>query len=184
MRRPPVLAVLIVLVGLILAACSSPSGSGEPSASAGGEPPAQSEEPGESQAGGNGGDGDAPVPADGQWTGGEGEVNVTGDLSGSFNGAITPPSGTYGGATTLLYVLGDSGTLTIGINAEEAFGVAVTTAEFVSGGGSAQGCEVDYGQADDSRIEATFRCDNADAIGTGGLDVGTITIEGSFTATR
>lgn len=181
MRRPPVLGVLIVLIGLILAACASPSGDGgEPSSAAGSEAPGASQGGGDS---GNGGNGEAPQPAEGVWSAGEAEVTVSGDASASLTGQISPPSGTYDGATSLIYVSED-GSLTVGINAEEAFGVAVTTSEFVAGGGANQDCEVDYRQADDSRIEATFRCDNADAIGINGVMVGTVTLEGSFTATR
>lgn len=57
MRRPPVYLVLAAVIGLVLAACASPSGGG--GASDGGEPSsaAESSAPGESQDGGNGGGG-------------------------------------------------------------------------------------------------------------------------------
>jgi len=183
MRRPPVLGVLIVLIGLVLAACSSPAG--EPGASAGGEPsaPAQSEGPGQSQSGGGGGDGEAPVPGDGAWTGGEADVDVSGDVSGSFTNPISPPSGTYSGATSLIYV-SEEGTITIALNSGDPFAVGVTTTDFVAGSSSFEDCEVEYQQADESRIEGSFRCDDGSGVSTSGAVIGTITIEGSFTATR
>lgn len=170
--RPTTLRIaLAAVIGIVLAACSSPAPSGEPGGS---------EPPGASQGGGNG---EAPVLADGNWTGGEADVDVSGAAAVSFTAAISLPSGTFGGTTSLIYT-SESGTLTIGINAEDAFGVAVTTSDLVVGGGTEQDCTVDYRQADDSRIEGTFRCDNADGIGADGLLVGTVTLEGSFTATR
>jgi hypothetical protein len=184
MRRPPFYLVLAAVIGLVLTACASPSGDGG-GASTGGEPSsaAESDAPGASQGGGNGGDGDAPVLADGSWTGGEADVDVSGAADVSFSAQISLPSGTSGGATSLIYT-SESGSLIIGINAEDAFGVAVTTTDLVVGEGTAEDCSVDYRQADDSRIEGTFRCDNADGVGADGLLVGTVTLEGSFTATR
>lgn len=184
MRRPSLLLILTAVIGLVLAACASPAGSpgasggSEPSTAAGSEAPASSD-----GGGGGGGNGDAPVPADGSWTGGEADVDVSGNISGSFGGPISPPSGTYGGATSLIYV-SEAGSVTIAINGGDPFAVGVTTTEFVVGSSSFEDCEVDYRQADDSRIEATFRCDDADGVTMTGTAVGTVTIEGSFTATR
>ncbi|MGH2482986.1 MAG: hypothetical protein ACRDE9_00845, partial [Candidatus Limnocylindria bacterium] len=52
MRRPPVLLTTTLAVGLLLAACASPAGSGEPGASSGSEPSAA---PAASDGGGGGG---------------------------------------------------------------------------------------------------------------------------------
>ncbi len=186
MRRPTWLLILTVVVGLILAACGSPAGS--PAASSGGEPStaAESEGPAQSDSGGSGGGGgggDAPVPADGAWTGGEADVDVSGAVSGSFGGPIVAPSGTFGGATSLIYV-SEAGSVTIALNSGDPFAVGVTTADFVAGSSSFDDCQIDYGQADDSRIEASFRCDEGSGVSGTGAVIGTVTIEGSFTATR
>jgi hypothetical protein len=77
MRRPPVSVVLAAVIGLVLAACASPSG-GVTGPSGGGEPSTapQSEAPAESQPGGGGGGG-------GGGTGGSG--SVTYEMSGGHS---------------------------------------------------------------------------------------------------
>lgn len=59
MRRSPIALILAAIVGLILAACASPSGGGPGASGGGGEPStaAESNAPAESQAGGGGGGG-------------------------------------------------------------------------------------------------------------------------------
>lgn len=192
MRRRPLLLVLTVVIGLVLAACGgSPSESGEPAESSGGQPGASqaaASEPAASEAAGGGGGGgsdDAPVLADGSWNGGKADVEVSGAASASFTAPLVPiASNTSGGSTVLLYVTDEGASLQVVINSGDPFGVAVTTAEFIVGGGEAQGCEVTYRQADDSNIDASFRCDNADAITTTGGVVGNSDLEGTFTASR
>jgi hypothetical protein len=181
MRRPSSLLVLIAALGLLLAACASPAG---PGASDGGEPSAAAE----SQAGGDGdgdGDGAVPAPADGTWDSGSADVEVSGEVDASFDGELAAPSGTYAGVTSLVYS-SEAGTLTFAITADMPFAVALVTADFLAGSGEEAGssCNVDYSRSDEDGIEATFRCPNGSAVSTTGIFEGTVTIEGSFSASR
>lgn len=192
MRRPPILGVLIVLIGLILAACGSPSGSGEPGASAGGEPsaPAESEEPGQSQSsggggGGGGGGGIGRTLPDGEWTGGEASVSMTGDADASGDAPISPIlSLTSGDSTTLTYASADGQFLIVAAIYSDSFAVSVTTPEAVGGGGTTTTCSVDWHSTDDNNLSADFSCPNSPAFTVTGSSAGTVDIEGSFTATR
>ena len=189
MRRPPMLGVLIVLIGLILAACGSPSGSGEPGASAGGEPsaPAESEGPDQSQSGGGGeggGGGIGTALGDGPWTGGTAHVDVSGDASASFDAPLFGATSlTDGTTTTLTYVSTDGGLIGIAIDAE-SFSVSVTTAELVGGGGTTTSCSVTYDSTADNNISGDFSCPDSAAFTSAGASEGTVDIEGSFSATR
>jgi hypothetical protein len=88
MRRPRLYLILIAALGLILAACASPSGSDGPAASSGGAPStaAESDGPAESQdagGGGGGGLGGGSGSVEFQMTGGH-EVSDELPFAGNF----------------------------------------------------------------------------------------------------
>ena len=182
MRRPPILGVLLVLIGLILAACASPSGSGEPGASAGGEPsaPAESEEPDQSQSGGGGGGGG--------FGGGEGAVNF--EITGGFqDSGELPFVGNFAyfdqAGVTFLVFTDDS-------DASEANGVIITlsndgnvlayiTDEIVV---PTADCDWNVSRNDATGAAGTFDCNDAGGFGTNGQIYNDLDISGEFEVNR
>jgi hypothetical protein len=198
MRRPSLLLILAASLGLILGACSGAVGS--PGESAGGEsqaaeqstPAAQSQAPAQSQAaaesqaagGGGTGEGGAPALADGAWTGGQGQVTVSGAVSWSTDEPITTDVSDTTDAKTLLAYNSDDTFVTIFINLTGVpFNASVTAPEWDA---SSSDCEVTYNTATDTEIDATFSCvaDEFYYFGAGEDPTGEIVLEGSFTATR
>jgi hypothetical protein len=190
MRRPLVALTLSIGIGLVLAACASPSGS--PGQSAGSEPSvagAQSEAPAESLAasdggsGGGVGDGDAPALADGPWTGGQGQTTTSGAVSHTTDAPISTDVSSTEDAKTLLAYNTDDTFVTIFINLTGVpFQASVDAPDFSASG---EDCDVTYARADDTGIDATFRCVVDEFYYFGDPEpTGEIIIEGSFTATR
>jgi hypothetical protein len=198
MRRPSWPLTVFIGIALIGGACSSPSGS--PGASTGGEsstPAGESEAAAasdapvsdappasEAAAASDGGSGEAPALADGPWTGGQGQVSVSGAVEWETDEPITTNVSETTDAKTLLAYNSDDTYVTIFINLTGVpFHASVTAPNWDA---SSDECEVTYARADDTGIDATFSCVVTEFIyfGVGDEPTGDITIEGSFTATR
>jgi hypothetical protein len=189
MRRPLLALTLSIGIGLVLAACASPAGS--PGQSAGSEPSeagAQSEAPAASQGeggGGGGGEGEggAPALADGPWTGGQGQTTTSGAVSHTTDAPISTDVSSTEDAKTLLAYNTDDTFVTIFINLTGVpFQASVDAPDFSASG---EDCDVTYARADDTGIDATFRCVVDEFYYFGDPEpTGEIIIEGSFTATR
>ena len=192
MLRAPSGVTLIIGLGIALVACgSSPSGS--PAESAGAELSAGTEpsEPGaESRAAtaskDAGGGGEAPALANGPWTGGHGQTTISGALSYTTDAPITiDVSLTQDGETILAYNT-DQAFVSIFIRSigTTPFVADVTTNDEF--GAQSRTCEVTYARADDAEIDGSFSCvvDRLTWFSADPQPTGTITLEGSFTATR
>jgi hypothetical protein len=175
MRRRPILWILLLITGLILAACTSPAGS--PDGSDGGQPP--TDEPAASQGGGDG-DGDG----DGGFGGGNGSVDYS--ISGSYSDSGTLPfAGNYAyfqqaGVTFLVF--------TDDANAEEANGVILSisddgnvfqyvTDEIVI---PAADCEWNITRNDATGAAGSFNCNDQGGFGTDGQVYADLDISGDF----
>lgn len=182
MRRPPMLGVLIVLIGLILAACGSPSGSGEPGASAGGEPsaPAESEAPGQSESGGGGGGGGAGT--------GEGAVNfeITGGFQDSGELPFVGDFAYFDQAGVSFLVFTDD------TDATEASGIIISlsndgnvlqyvTDEIVV---PAATCDWNVSRNDATGAAGTFSCNDQGGFGTNGQIYNDLDLSGEFEVNR
>jgi len=183
MRRPHYLLVITVVVGLVLAACASPAGNGEPGASSGSEPSAAAAA---SQGGGGGGSGGIGVTLpDGAWTGGDVHISISGDADVTGDAPLlSSNSYTTGGSTVLTYISADA-QLSVGVAIySDSFAISVTTPDVVAGAGTTMSCSVEYHSSDDNNIDADFSCPNSPSFNTSGTAGGTVNIEGSLTATR
>lgn len=184
MRRPDYPLIVTVVVGLVLAACASPVGSGEPGASSGSEPSAA---PAASQGGGGGGGtgGIGVTLPDGAWTDGDVHVTISGDADVTGDAPlISTQSYTTGDSTVLFYVSADS-QLSVGVAIySDSFSISVTTPDVVAGAGTTMNCDVEYHSAEDNNIDADFSCPNSPSFTTSGTAGGSVNIEGSLTATR
>ena len=184
MRRPDCPLIITVVVGLVLAACASPAGNGEPGASSGSEPSAA---PAASQGGGGGGGtgGIGVTLPDGAWTGGDVHVTISGDADVTGDAPlISQQSYTTGDNTVLFYVSADS-QLSVGVAIySDSFAISVTTPDVVAGAGTTMNCDVEYHSAEDNSIDADFSCPNSPSFTTSGAAGGSVNIEGSLTATR
>ncbi|HUG94532.1 MAG TPA: hypothetical protein VMK30_00140 [Pleomorphomonadaceae bacterium] len=184
MRRPDCPLIVTVVVGLLLAACASPAGSGEPGALSGSEPSAA---PAASQGGGGGGGtgGIGVTLPDGAWTGGDVHVTISGDADVTGDAPlISTQSYTTGDNTVLFYVSADS-QLSVGVAIySDSFAISVTTPDVVAGAGTTMNCDVEYHSAEDNNIDADFSCPNSPSFNTSGAAGGSVNIEGSLTATR
>ncbi|HUG94533.1 MAG TPA: hypothetical protein VMK30_00145 [Pleomorphomonadaceae bacterium] len=171
MNRTPFRFVLLVGLGLLLAACA-PTASQQPSESSGGEPPAAESQPAASQPGGGGGGANGSV-----------QYEVSGDYSDSGELAFVPEgsffdqngstylSFTNQGETTVLFIqLNDSGN-TVQFGNQEA---SVTT--------DAAACTFNLTRDDATGAAGTFDCPNAFMVIADGSQVGSGTIRGTFEA--
>jgi hypothetical protein len=200
MRRRPTLPLIIVAgMVLLLGACSGAASSqgaasaGEASQDAGGEPstagePSSGSEPSAAPAasdGGGGSVGDPPAPADGPWTGGQGQVTVSGAVSYSTDEPLTTDlSETFDGGTTKLIYNSDEAFVTFFINSTNLpFQASVGTPDFdVSG----EDCDVTWAEATETSLDATFSCvvNEFYWYGVDEEPTGEIIIAGTITATR
>jgi hypothetical protein len=193
-----VLTILIGL-GLVGAACAGPGSStaqssgGEPSTAPAQSQAAQSQAPAASQAppasqaaASNGGSTDGPPsPPDGPWTGGQGQVTVSGAVSHSTDEPLTADrSETFNGGVSLLVYNSDDTFVTFYINSTNLpFQASVGTQQWdVSG----EDCDVTYTRAEDDAIEATFSCvvNEFYWYGADAKPTGEIIISGTISATR
>jgi hypothetical protein len=171
MNRMPFRFVVLVALGLLLAACA-PTASQQPSESAGGEPPAPESQPAASQPGGGGGGGGAN---------GSVQYEVSGDYSDSGELAFVPAgsffdqngssylSFTNQGESTVLFIqLNDSGN-TVQFGNQEA---SVTT--------DAAACTFNLTRDDATGAAGTFDCPNAFMVIAEGSQMGSGTIRGTF----
>ena len=191
MLRAPSRLTLIIGLGMALVACGgSPSGSGESAVadlSAVAEPSqlaAESQAAAASKDGGGGGE--APVLANGKWTGGHGQTTISGALSYTTDAPITiDVSLTQDGETILAYNT-DQAFVSIFIRSigTTPFVADVTTNDEF--GAQSRTCQVTYARADDAEIDGSFSCvvDRLTWFSADPQPTGTITLEGSFTATR
>lgn len=186
MRRPQLLPMVVIGLGLILGACAGTASS--PSETTDGEastPAAQSSAP-ESQADGDGGgDGtEAPALADGPWTGGQAQITVSGGVDLTIDEQLTTDVSHTTDAKTQLAYNTDAEFVTIFINfIGVPFHASVDGNDFSAAG---EDCEVTYDRADDTGIEATFSCvvDEFYWYSADEEPSGPFMIEGSFSATR
>lgn len=130
------------------------------------------------------GDDGAPTFAEGGWTGGEAEVRVTGSDTRTITGSLSTESSTDGGTTRLIYTA-DLDTINFSISTEyQPFDMSASQGGTFSVRipfGNAP-CEVTYQETSDTRIEGTFRCEEAEI--EIGPNQGPASMQGSFTATR
>jgi hypothetical protein len=192
MLRTPSGVALIFGLGIALVACSSPSGS--PGESAGAqlsagteqsEPAAESQAAAASKDGGGGSGGEAPALTNGPWTGGHGQTTISGALSYTTDAPIsTPTSLTQDGETILAYNT-DQAFVSIFIRSigTHPFIASVTTNDWDA---ESRTCQYSYTRADDAEIDGSFSCpiDRLTWMSADPQPTGTITLEGSFTATR
>lgn len=126
-------------------------------------------------------EGEVPTFEDGEWTGGEATVNVSGSDTRTVTGTLISESSTDGGTTRLIYT-NDLDTINFSISIEyQPFDMSVSQSGFrarlpIDG----EPCTVTYAEASETRIEATFRCDAQNESPTRDP----LVLEGSFTATR
>ena len=187
MLRAPSGVTLIIGLGIALVACSSPSGSGESAVadlSAGAEPSQPAAESQAAAASKDGG-GEAPVLANGTWTGGQGQTTISGALSYTTDAPITLDiSLTKDGETILAYNT-DQAFVSIFIRSigQTPFVASVTTNDWDA---ESRTCQLSYARADDHEIDGSFSCtvDRLTWMNADPQPTGTITLEGSFTATR
>ena len=189
MLRAPSGVTLIIGLGIALAACGggasgSPAESAVADLSAGAEP---SEPAAESQAAAasKDGGGEAPVLANGTWTGGQGQTTISGALSYTTDAPITLDiSLTKDGETILAYNT-DQAFVSIFIRSigQTPFVASVTTNDWDA---ESRTCQLSYARADDHEIDGSFSCtvDRLTWMNADPQPTGTITLEGSFTATR
>jgi hypothetical protein len=197
MRRLSMVLTILIGLGLIGAACAGPSSStgqssgGEPSTAPAGSEPAQSQaapsEPSlasQAPASQGGSAGEPPAPPDGPWTGGRGQVTVSGAVQHSTDEPLTADrSETFNGGTSLLVYNSDDAFVTFYINSTGTpFHASVGTHEFDASGSE---CDVTYTRAEDNAIEATFSCIVDEFHFYGGDEpTGEIIISGTISATR
>lgn len=126
--------------------------------------------------------GGVPTFAAGKWSAGEAEVNVSGGVTLALTGKLLPTSSTERNTTRLIFA-DDVKTITVSISKEfQPFAATVYDGKSsVRTGNSDKPCTVTYKQADDKRVEGSFRCEDA-RIEVGGT--GAAVIEGTFFATR
>jgi len=173
MNRIPFRFVVLVALGLLLAACA-PTTSQQPSESSGGEPPAAESQPPASQPGGGGGGG-------GGGANGSVQYEISGDYSDSGELAFVPAgsffdqngssylSFTNQGESTVLFIqLNDSGN-SVQFGNQEA---SVTT--------DAAACTFNLTRDDATGAAGTFDCPNAFMVLVEGSQVGSGTIRGTF----
>jgi hypothetical protein len=131
----------------------------------------------------NSGDNSVPTFADGDWTGGEAEVRVTGSDTRTITGTLSTESSTEGGTTRLIYTAGID-TISISISTEyQPFDIIASQEDFdVEIRFGQPPCEVTYQETSDKQIEGTFLCEYAEIMI--GPTTGPAIMEGSFTATR
>jgi hypothetical protein len=125
------------------------------------------------------------VLANGAWTGGQGQTAISGALTYSTDAPITTDvSLTKDGETILAYNT-DEAFVSIFIRSigTTPFVADVTTNDW---GAQSRTCEVTYARADDAEIDGSFSCtvDRLTWLNADPQPTGTITLEGSFTATR
>lgn len=201
MRRRPPLPLIIVAGGvLLLGACAGAASSqgaasaGDASQVAGGEQSAAgapstagepSTAPAASEGGGGSALGDPPAPADGPWTGGQGQVTVSGAVQYATDEPLTADlSETFNGGTTKLIYNSDEAFVTFFINSTNLpFQASVGTPEFdVSG----EDCDVTWAEATETSLDATFSCvvNEFYWFSVDEEPTGEIIISGTITATR
>jgi hypothetical protein len=192
MLRAPSRVTLIIGMGMALVACGgSPSGSGESAVadlSAGAEPSqpgAESQAAAASKDGGGGSGGEAPVLANGAWTGGHGQTTISGALSYTTDAPITTPTSLTQDGETILAYNTDQAFVSIFIRSigTHPFIADVTTNDWSA---ESRTCQYSYTRADDHEIDGSFSCpvDRLTWMNADPQPTGTITLEGSFTATR
>jgi hypothetical protein len=132
----------------------------------------------------------APTLAEGDWTGGEAEVRVSGSEPMTITGQILEESSFTEGDTTLFtYAGGPTGIDTIQVwfsSEDEEFGVNAFRDEGfvdISVPYGETGCEVTYQEISGNRIEGTFRCERSE-IHRANMPPEPAVMEGSFWATR
>lgn len=179
MRRPSLLLILTAVIGLVLAACASPSGSPdasggtEPSSAAGSEAPAQSDDGSGGGGGGGGGLGSGSGSVEFEITGGfsdSGELPFVGDFAYFQQAGVS------------FFVFTDDSTAT------EANGIIITlsddgnvlqyvTDEIVV---PAATCDWNISRNDASGAAGSFDCNDQAGFGTNGQAYTDLDINGSF----
>lgn len=190
LRASSAVAVFMCL-GLLLGACASPAGSTGGSAGAGpstGNQPSQAaaeSQAAPSEGGGGGSDGEAPAFTNGAWTDGHGQTTISGALTYTTDAPITTPTSLTQDGETILAYNTDTAFVSIFIRSigTHPFIASVTTNDWDA---ESRTCQVTYRSVDDSQIDASFSCpvDRLTWLSAGEQPTGTITLEGSFKATR
>lgn len=126
--------------------------------------------------------GGVPSFTAGKWAAGEAQVTVSGGATIALTGKLLTTSSTERNTTRLIFA-DDVKTISVSISKEfQPFAASVYDGKTsVRTGTSDKPCTVTYKQADDKRVEGSFRCDDA-RVEIGGA--GAAVIEGTFFATR
>jgi hypothetical protein len=185
-------AVALVLAGLLLGAgCSSDSDDSNASAdpasnttpeSPPGNNPSDDGENGDTS-NGNDEPHDVEIPTieDGNWTGGNIHVEVTGDREATFD---APASGsTLDGVTSAAFTDGTN-LVSIGLGGSEESAISLTADGVSTIGGFRTNCTINFTENDPSNLAADFECNDLEAISTSATETYTIDVEGNFTLTR
>jgi hypothetical protein len=202
-------AAAILVLGLAVSACGGSSASAAPSSGSGGGSASSAAPVGSTSAqptaaptdaaqptaatspvaGGNGGSGNGAIPAlsDGQWTAGKAHADVTGDVSGSFDGSINPALATTADDnTSLIYFTPDATSQIAVALAGGTAAVSVITPAWVGGGGSTEGaqCTIAFTKAEDKALAGTVTCTRAPVLDPSGAASKSADMTVTFDATR
>jgi hypothetical protein len=175
MRRRPILWILLLISGLVLAACASPAGS--PDGTDDGDGGGQSEEPAASQGGGDGdGDGGFGTGSGSASYTISGGMNDSGELPFAGNFAYFQQAGVTflvftedteaDEANGLIVILSDDGNVLQFVTDD----LIVPTAE----------CEWNVSQNDSSGAAGSFTCNDAVGFSASGAPVTDLDISGDF----
>lgn len=181
---------LVLTAGLFfVAACggsSKPAAKSADNASAGNQTSSSSSTSSSSDGGGGGGGtivaGNVVV---GNYSQGNGHVDITGGRSESmdFNaaGGASSPDGTF---ATFTSADGQS-TMTITVSEKQnETGVAVSVNGLTTGGGFGDKCSIDVTKNDASELSGTFECKGVDGISGSEIFSGNLDVKGRFSAKR
>lgn len=185
-------AVALLLAGLVLGAgCSSDSNDANTSDNPASNATPENRSGDDSKSDGGNGEGsngneephDLEVPAvdNGNWTGGNIHVEVTGDREASFD---APGSGsTLDGVTSAAFTEAPD-TVSIGLGGSEESAISLTAGGVSTVGGFRTNCTIDFTKSDASNLAADFECNDLEAISTSAAETFTIDVKGNFLLTR
>lgn len=190
-RRLVALAIPVLLLGIFVA-CSSGGDDSDDSGSSETRPagvssaaPRPTNRPATTPTSSAADAGDVPTFEDGDWTGGQAEVRITGSDTRTITGTLLQRSSSTDGGNTRLTFTAGLDTILISISTEfQPFDMSA------SQGGTfstripfgSDPCTVTYQETSEQRISGTFRCEDAEI--EIGPNLGPAVMEGSFTATR
>ena len=186
MRLPRGLAIIVVAAAMAGSAAACGGSSSAPSTGV----TASSTGTGEEQPAGApppaaGGAVEAVSIADGVYSGGSAHVEVSGGKQLTVDAPLVPAASmTTEGTTLLMYAAGEgenTSVFSISNGADTGLAFTVTGQGVFTGGDSSSGCAIELTKNDASGLEGRFACRGLQTVG---LDVATIDVSATFSATR